>query len=85
MEYITNINAYFLSYSECTNGTYGSQCVKLCGQCRNGEDCDPVSGRCSLGCEPGWQGLRCQQSEHSLILIYIHLYLQKYSNNLLFT
>ena len=50
---------------ECANRTYGVNCENKCGQCRQKEDCDPISGLCTLGCDPGWQGLRCQQSKLS--------------------
>lgn len=68
MEITLNYFRFALNYSssyypECTNGTYGANCGSTCGQCRNDADCDPISGMCTFGCDPGWQGLRCQQSK----------------------
>lgn len=53
--------------SECANRTYGRNCEKKCGQCRNEADCDPVSGLCTLGCDPGWQDIKCQQSKEMAV------------------
>ncbi|XP_076444662.1 uncharacterized protein LOC143282781 [Babylonia areolata] len=39
--------------TDCQNKTYGQQCAHGCGQCR-GQKCDPVSGHCPEGCQPGW-------------------------------
>nr|XP_022312103.1 receptor-type tyrosine-protein phosphatase U-like [Crassostrea virginica] len=39
----------------CASGTYGYNCSKSCGHCLGTSACDPVEGRCTHGCEPGWQ------------------------------
>ncbi|XP_046556772.1 uncharacterized protein LOC124265996 [Haliotis rubra] len=48
----------------CTNGTYGDSCNKSCDgrHCKtpNGK-CYHVTGKCSGGCESGWNGTDCFQ------------------------
>ncbi|KAL8605912.1 hypothetical protein ACOMHN_059702 [Nucella lapillus] len=40
--------------ADCHGHTYGQDCAAKCGQCRGGQTCDPVTGHCSAGCQPGW-------------------------------
>ncbi|XP_048836794.1 scavenger receptor class F member 1 isoform X2 [Brienomyrus brachyistius] len=42
----------------CSAGSYGNDCKKRCGHCREGQPCSAVDGFCS-SCEPGWNGTRC--------------------------
>ncbi|XP_072557106.1 scavenger receptor class F member 1 isoform X2 [Paramormyrops kingsleyae] len=42
----------------CSAGSYGNDCKKQCGRCREGQPCSAVDGFCS-SCEPGWNGTRC--------------------------
>ncbi|KAF5905705.1 N-acetylglucosamine-1-phosphodiester alpha-N-acetylglucosaminidase-like [Clarias magur] len=43
---------------ECTAGSYGDECKKIC-TCVNGGDCDPVHGGCT--CPAGFHGHSCEQ------------------------
>lgn len=36
-------------------------CMKLCGRCRNGEQCDHVNGSCPNGCGKGAYGDKCDK------------------------
>ena len=49
--------------SVCDPGLYGQDCGTTCGNCRNNSICDPVSGLCEDGCEVGYQGSICKDSE----------------------
>ncbi|GFN78794.1 Zinc finger protein [Plakobranchus ocellatus] len=53
------------SCSECSDGRYGSGCSQTCSvNCAGqGNPCDHVDGRCTQGCDPGYQGSKCEQSE----------------------
>ncbi|GIY88948.1 protein-tyrosine-phosphatase [Caerostris darwini] len=44
--------------SHCPLGTYGTKCKNAC-HCAENDYCDIISGRCSLGCEDGWEGPTC--------------------------
>ncbi|XP_015736304.1 scavenger receptor class F member 1 isoform X2 [Coturnix japonica] len=44
----------------CPAGTYGSQCVYSCGNCKHSQPCSPVDGFC-LACQPGWNGTLCKE------------------------
>lgn len=46
--------------TECKNKTYGPGCLKTCGHCVNGEQCNHVNGTCHNGCEAGIYGSHCQ-------------------------
>lgn len=52
-----------LPTSDCSEGTYGRDCVSLCGKCRNGASCDPVSAECPGECDDGYLGNKCQDCE----------------------
>ena len=45
----------FIFPEQCSYGTYGYNCAESCGHCFGGSACNPVDGRCSYGCDPGWQ------------------------------
>lgn len=52
---------------ECPEGKYGVDCMLSCKNCENvigqNDTCDHVTGKCILGCLPGWRGLKCEQSK----------------------
>lgn len=60
-------NAYFKSteynddnfFAGCPLGFFGKDCSQTC-QCRNGADCDHISGQCT--CRTGFMGKYCDQS-----------------------
>ena len=54
----------FLSYTECTNETYGPGCINKC-KCYNAATCDHVSGVCL--CTPGWRGRQCTSTYLSFL------------------
>lgn len=47
------------SFAGCPLGFYGKDCSQIC-QCRNGADCDHISGQCT--CRTGFMGRHCEQS-----------------------
>lgn len=60
-------NTYFTA---CSNGEYGGNCIHKCSEnCGNGEVCDKVHGHCA-SCEPGFQGLQCDESKNSKLYIF---------------
>ena len=58
---------------ECSPGAYGYNCSESCGHCLGTSTCDPVHGRCTNGCEPGWQPTdKCDTSEQlSIYFMYL--------------
>ncbi|KAG8011001.1 Multiple epidermal growth factor-like domains protein 10 [Nibea albiflora] len=46
------------SFAGCPLGFYGKDCSQIC-QCRNGADCDHISGQCT--CRTGFMGRHCEQ------------------------
>ncbi len=50
---------YVDSLKGCPLGFYGKDCSQTC-QCRNGADCDHISGQCT--CRTGFMGRHCEQS-----------------------
>ncbi|XP_062609526.1 cell death abnormality protein 1-like isoform X2 [Saccostrea cucullata] len=50
-------SAHFVS-GQCTNRTYGPDCSKNCGFCKNSAPCDVVTGMCQ-GCSAGYEGILC--------------------------
>ena len=39
-------------------GKFGWQCKFDC-RCKNGDDCDKVTGQCNSGCQQGLYGIGC--------------------------
>ena len=60
---------YFL-FSECDNKTFGQECTGVCGNCLENEPCHHINGSCLHGCDPGFNGLKCDQG---LLLNYENL------------
>lgn len=46
-------------FLECPNQTYGLECKKICGNCKNKESCHHVDGSCLNGCDKGVYGEKC--------------------------
>ena len=49
-----------------TEGKFGWKCKFTC-HCKNGEDCDKVTGHCGSGCEEGRYGIGCQYGKAETI------------------
>lgn len=45
--------------AECSRNTFGPDCKRICGHCRDGEQCHHVSGKCPNGCSKGATGVNC--------------------------
>ena len=59
---------------KCTSGFYGHNCLGECAHCLGTSACDPVDGRCTNGCEPGWQTDKCDISEqHCICIIFFNI------------
>lgn len=46
---------------ECTNNKYGDGCQTNCGHCLNMSQCHHINGTCFDGCDPGYEGQKCNQ------------------------
>lgn len=55
-----------LYFVECIEGRYGLNCSQVCGHCKDKTQCHHISGLCVLGCDTGYRGNQCTQSEFSL-------------------
>ena len=49
---------FFVSFSVCTAGSFGSECSGIC-HCAEDDPCEAVTGTCALGCADGWTGQAC--------------------------
>lgn len=55
---------YALFHLECEPGRYGSDCMEVCGNCKNEySSCDIFSGYCRDGCSPGYYPPLCKESK----------------------
>ncbi|KAK3089709.1 hypothetical protein FSP39_005811 [Pinctada imbricata] len=46
----------------CDEYSYGVNCGKMCGHCKNDEQCDIITGSCPNGCVAGWTGHNCKEA-----------------------
>ena len=46
-------------FIDCNQGTYGLGCKQTCGNCMNNETCFYINGSCLAGCDPGYEGEKC--------------------------
>ncbi|XP_034321248.2 uncharacterized protein [Magallana gigas] len=44
---------------KCSGHTYGLECSRICGNCRDWEECDYLNGSCPHGCNKGAMGIKC--------------------------
>nr|XP_034322178.1 multiple epidermal growth factor-like domains protein 10 [Crassostrea gigas] len=44
---------------QCNAKTYGLECQRVCGNCRNGDPCHHVNGSCINECDKGTFGVKC--------------------------
>lgn len=50
---------------ECPFGKYGLSCKHNCSAaCKSAYNCNITTGECVGGCQPGWEGLKCDQSRN---------------------
>ncbi|KAL8581983.1 hypothetical protein ACOMHN_027964 [Nucella lapillus] len=52
-------NRNTLDCTECKQGTFGSNCTKLCGHCKDHRPCERENGHCTH-CQPGWDPPLCK-------------------------
>lgn len=45
--------------TECSGHTFGLECSRICGNCRDWEECDYLNGSCPHGCNKGTMGINC--------------------------
>lgn len=61
---ITNtLNGFiFVPGEDCLLGYFGEGCgVRCSGHCIKDEPCDHITGECSIGCQDGYTGARCDK------------------------
>ena len=51
---------FFYLLKACENGTYGLECMEMCGHCSNSSVCNNVNGTCLDGCDPGYTEHLCK-------------------------
>jgi hypothetical protein len=60
---------FIVHLAECSHGTYGRYCNNPCGQCLNGDPCDPVSGTCTV-CACGFKQPLCTEGKADREIIH---------------
>ena len=55
-------------FIECDGGRHGQNCSNTCGFCSQKEQCHFITGNCAHGCENGYKGDRCKQSNLILLI-----------------
>lgn len=70
------------SLTGCPLGFYGKDCSQSC-QCRNGADCDHISGQCT--CRTGFMGRHCEQSMITLFWVLSFFFFPFFLPPFLFT
>ena len=54
-------------FSESGNNTFGQNCTGVCGHCSENEQCHHINGTCLNGCDPGFNGLKCDQGNYLIL------------------
>ena len=72
----------FPPFSACYDGYYGPDCAVRCGNCKDNQVCDSITGWCDAGCSLGFRGLRCDQGDnifvpYQLFELYVFLHILK--------
>lgn len=52
-----------VSFKECLDGFFGSECLKKCGFCMNVSYCHHINGSCLNGCSNGYKGVYCNEGK----------------------
>lgn len=73
---------FSLQFLECDDGTFGKLCSNICGHCQDGDTCDKETGACPYGCQSGYEGIYCNQSEICLFLSDVRV--RQIEENLIF-
>lgn len=60
------INLYIAK--ACAENYFGWKCQQQCGNCKNGDVCNHVTGICPTGCAEGWIGSRCNIGKTTCIV-----------------
>ena len=50
---------YFMVMSECPDGSFGLDCARTCGNCKDNGICNKQDGVCPAGCTPGYYKGKC--------------------------
>lgn len=67
----------FHIFIECSSTTWGPDCNKTCGHCKNDMPCSVSIGTCQDACTPGWYPPYCLTGKYcniSFKLYIIHLW-----------
>lgn len=61
--YILQMSNYFF-VSECNFGTFGTDCINNCStHCFENSTCNRKTGKCDMGCSPGYNDEKCSKSK----------------------
>lgn len=62
---------WFIYCTECPSGKYGPACLYNCNEhCLTNKDCNVTTGRCNVGCKPGYTGEMCDTGIWNKIFVY---------------
>lgn len=50
-----------VSFQDCLDGYFGSECLNKCGHCLNVGNCNHINGSCLKGCSKGYKGDYCKE------------------------
>lgn len=54
---------------KCVIGWFGIKCSQSCvGYCRDGVNCNHVTGLCDNGCGAGWKESMCDKGKHYIFV-----------------
>lgn len=59
-------NFDIVSFQECLDGYFGSECLNKCGHCLNVGNCNHINGSCLKGCSKGYKGDYCDECKFYL-------------------
>ena len=45
---------------ECPGGSFGQDCLEVCGGCKSKTTCNATTGICPDGCNNGFEGSHCK-------------------------
>ena len=58
---------YLFVSTECRVGTFGFNCIRVCGMCKDGAICNIYTGDCPGVCVTGYTGRQCLKETYQTV------------------